>query len=409
MNQKILLTLIIVIYTILLFILYKFFPTIKNNIKWFVGVGTTIIFIVAICIIVFSKEKYTETKPRFVYIVPSYNNKDWYKRNIDSMIYQKNTNWHMIYIDDCSDDGTFDLVKEYLSDKGMMDKCTLIRQDKQYGQAYNRYLAYHLCNDEDVCILLDGDDWLIDDTVLDYLDDFMKREDVDMTYGFFKYFVNGKTKETKKHSDYSKECVLNKTYRDIVAPKNKNWKAVHLRVMKAKYLKNINPFDFLDPNLNMIRCCTDWMESLSCLEQSNGRHKIVDRYLMVYNRDNSVRHKTSYYNKINKDYRKIIEDIIKGIKPYTYSPNKKNIAIVDIEDKNYKHNLSEYLNIKNEYDLLLLPKSKEHMYQNKIKKYDKIIYLQNNNNPIRNNLSKKDNHTINEFYKILESIPKFKK
>ena len=114
MNQKILLTLIIVIYTILLFILYKFFPTIKNNIKWFVGVGTTIIFIVAICIIVFSKEKYTETKPRFVYIVPSYNNKDWYKRNIDSMIYQKNTNWHMIYIDDCSDDGTFDLVKEYL-------------------------------------------------------------------------------------------------------------------------------------------------------------------------------------------------------------------------------------------------------------------------------------------------------
>ena len=203
---------------------------------------------------------------------------------------------------------------------------------------------------------------------LDYLDDFMKRENVDMTYGFFKYFVNGKTKETKKHSDYSKECVLNKTYRDIVAPKNKNWKAVHLRVMKAKYLKNINPFDFLDPNLNMIRCCTDWMESLSCLEQSNGRHKIVDRYLMVYNRDNSVRHKTSYYNKINKDYRKIIEDIIKGIKPYTYSPNKKNIAIVDIEDKNYKHNLSEYLNIKNEYDLLLLPKSKEHMYQNKIKK-----------------------------------------
>ena len=58
----------------------------------------------------FQKENYTH-KPKFIYIVPSYNNKDWYKLNINSMISQKHTNWHMIYIDDCSDDGTFDLVK----------------------------------------------------------------------------------------------------------------------------------------------------------------------------------------------------------------------------------------------------------------------------------------------------------
>ena len=409
MDKTILVTLCIIIYFILLFLLYNFFPKLKNTIKLVIVICITILFIITICIIILQKEGYLNSNPnpKFVYIVPSYNNKDWYKRNIESMISQKNANWHMIYIDDCSDDGTFDLVKEYLSDKGMIDKCTLIRQDKQYGQAYNRYLAYHLCNDEDVCILLDGDDWLIDDTVLDYLEDFMKREDVDMTYGLFKYFVNGKTKDTKKHSDYSKECILNKNYRDIVAPKNKNWKAVHLRVMKAKYLKNISPFDFLDQNLNMIRCATDWVESLSCLEQSNGRHKIVDRYLMVYNRDNSIRHKTSYYNKINKEYRKIIGDKIKNIKPYTYSPNKKNIAIVDIEDKNYKHNLNQYLNIKNDYDLLLLPKSKQDMYNNKINKYNKIIYLKDNLNKIQNELSESDNHIINEFYKIVEPIPKF--
>ena len=407
MDKTILVTLCIIIYFILLFLLYNFFPKLKNTIKLVIGICITILFIITICIIILQKEGYLNSNPKFVYIVPSYNNKDWYKRNIDSMISQKNTNWHMIYIDDCSDDGTFDLVKKYLSDKGMLEKCTLIRQDKQYGQAYNRYLAYHLCNDEDVCILLDGDDWLIDDTVLDYLEDFMKREDVDMTYGFFKYFVNGKTKDTKKHSDYSKECILNKKYRDIVAPKNKNWKAVHLRVMKAKYLKNISPFDFLDPNLNMIRCSTDWVESLSCLEQSNGRHKIVDRYLMVYNRDNSIRYKTSYYNKINKKYRKIIEDKVKNIKPYTYSPNKKNIAIVNIEDPNYKHNLNQYLNIKNDYDLLLLPKSKQYMYNNKINKYNKIIYLKDNLNKIQNELSETDNHIINEFYKIVEPIPKF--
>ena len=128
---------------------------------------------------------------------------------------------------------------------------------------------------------------------------------------------------------------------------------------------------------------------------------------MVYNRDNSIRYKTSYYNKINKKYRKIIGDKIKNIKPYTYSPNKKNIAIVNIEDPNYKHNLNQYLNIKNDYDLLLLPKSKQYMYNNKINKYNKIIYLKNNLNKIQNELSETDNHIINEFYKIVEPIPKF--
>ena len=370
MNQKILLTLIIVIYTILMFILYKFFPKIKNNIKWFVAIGTTIVFITTICIVMFSKETYSEINHRFVYIVPSYNNKDWYKRNIDSMISQKNTNWHMIYIDDCSDDGTFDLVKEYLSDKGMIDKCTLIRQDKKYGQAYNRYLAYHLCNDEDVCILLDGDDWLIDDSVLDYLDDFMKRENVDMTYRNFKYFQNGKITNGYNIEDYSQDIIKNKRYR---ADK---WRGGHLRVIKAKYLKNINPYDFLDLNLNMIKCCTDLVETWASLEQCNGRHKMVDKDLMIYNRDNSVRYNTSEYNKSNKEYRKIIEEKVKTIKPYlNYKKNnKKYLTVINIEHKDYKLNLSKYRHeLEKHSDLLILPNSKVNMYNSIFKKYKKVF------------------------------------
>jgi glycosyltransferase involved in cell wall biosynthesis len=386
MNQKILLTLIIVIYTILMFILYKFFPKIKNNIKWFVAIGTTIVFITTICIVMFSKETYSEINHRFVYIVPSYNNKDWYKRNIDSMISQKNTNWHMIYIDDCSDDGTFDLVKEYLSDKGMIDKCTLIRQDKKYGQAYNRYLAYHLCNDEDVCILLDGDDWLIDDSVLDYLDDFMKRENVDMTYRNFKYFQNGKITNGYNIEDYSQDIIKNKRYR---ADK---WRGGHLRVIKAKYLKNINPYDFLDLNLNMIKCCTDLVETWASLEQCNGRHKMVDKDLMIYNRDNSVRYNTSEYNKSNKEYRKIIEEKVKTIKPYlNYKKNnKKYLTVINIEHKDYKLNLSKYRHeLEKHSDLLILPNSKVNMYNSIFKKYKKVFYL-NDYRDYSYNLDKKN-------------------
>src|SRR3989304_2120498 len=50
----------------------------------------------------------------FVVIVPSYNNKDWYQKNLDSIFMQKYTNYHVVYIDDVSTDGTGDLVEKYV-------------------------------------------------------------------------------------------------------------------------------------------------------------------------------------------------------------------------------------------------------------------------------------------------------
>ena len=32
-------------------------------------------------------------------------------------------------------------------------------------QAYSRYIAFKLCDDDEICCLLDGDDWLYDENV----------------------------------------------------------------------------------------------------------------------------------------------------------------------------------------------------------------------------------------------------
>ena len=52
----------------------------------------------------------------FVFIIPSYNNEKYYKKNLDSVINQTYKNWRIIYIDDASTDNTFELVKKYRSD-----------------------------------------------------------------------------------------------------------------------------------------------------------------------------------------------------------------------------------------------------------------------------------------------------
>jgi glycosyltransferase involved in cell wall biosynthesis len=48
---------------------------------------------------------------KFVFIIPSYNNSDWYEYNIKSIAKQHYDNWRAIYIDDASTDGTLKLLK----------------------------------------------------------------------------------------------------------------------------------------------------------------------------------------------------------------------------------------------------------------------------------------------------------
>ena len=52
----------------------------------------------------------------FVIVCASYNNKDWYRWNLDSLINQDYKNYHIMYIDDFSTDGTGALVAKYIQE-----------------------------------------------------------------------------------------------------------------------------------------------------------------------------------------------------------------------------------------------------------------------------------------------------
>ena len=57
------------------------------------------------------KNRQIKKNINFVIVIPSYNNAQWYKRNLDSVFAQTYKNFSVIYLDDCSPDGTGQLVK----------------------------------------------------------------------------------------------------------------------------------------------------------------------------------------------------------------------------------------------------------------------------------------------------------
>ena len=304
----------------------------------------------------------------FVFIIPSYNNELWIERNLISVLSQIYKHWRIIYINDFSTDKTHEKFNIIM--KNHLDKCIYLENSKKYGQAFNRYRAYNMCDDNEYCVMLDGDDWLSNKYVLQYLSIFIQMHDLDVTYGKFKWFLDNKVQSYSGPKDYSQEVIHNKAYR------KDSWRGMHLRVIKAQHLKFINAMDFIQDNGDFIICCTDLVESFACLELCKGRHKMVNEILMIYNKDNSVAYTTSHYNDTDKELKKQIQDKVRGQAPYLTNIRKDSVIIIDIEEKKYKELLLKY---KKDYmaknDLLLVIGNEIHFYINKLNQYNNIQYM----------------------------------
>jgi len=247
---------------------------------------------------------------KFVFIIPSYNNVDWYIYNIKSIVKQQYDNWRAIYIDDASTDGTLKLVRDYVKSLDLTQKFTYIQNPKKLGPAGSRYQGYIQIFDDEICCMLDGDDWLYGDNVLDILN-YIYNKGYNCTYG--SYFNTGIPENLipRPPSDYSDHIHKNKLYRTQA---KKNFIASHLRTMRANLIKDINPHKYLKLNNEWVQVCTDMAEMFYVLEKKETRHKFIQLPLYVYNFHNSIRYDTSYVHKDKekgvREYRKNVMEFI---------------------------------------------------------------------------------------------------
>jgi glycosyltransferase involved in cell wall biosynthesis len=132
-----------------------------------------------------------------VIVVPSYNNKDWYQRNLTSILQQEYRNFRVIYIDDCSPDGTAQLVEEFLKEHDHDHRVTLIKNKERRGALCNHWMAIQMIPDHVIVVHCDGDDWFGDcfnnpnPYVLQRINLEYQDPDVWLTYGQYVCFPSG--------------------------------------------------------------------------------------------------------------------------------------------------------------------------------------------------------------------------
>lgn len=126
-----------------------------------------------------------------VIITCSYNNAPWVEQNLDSIFSQDYINFRLLYVDDCSGDGTAELVQAYIEKNDLQNKVTLIANKGRQLKCHNIYNACHSCNDQEIIVILDGDDWFDNPKVLKNINQAYLGSDVWFTYGQSKFYPTG--------------------------------------------------------------------------------------------------------------------------------------------------------------------------------------------------------------------------
>ncbi len=223
-----------------------------------------------------------------VIVTPSYNNKQWYKKNLDSIFAQKYLNYKLIYIDDCSTDGTYELVHDYICKRGQEDRVILLHNDTRRYALANVYTAIHqYCKDTDITIVLDADDWLANDQVLSYINKIYTDENIWITYGQIREYPRGGggCREISRH------IVQRNAFR-----KEAHWPYFpsHLHTFYAGLFKQIKKEDLMYKG-DFFPMTYDLAMMFPMLEMARDGHiKFIRDVLVIYNLANSLNaHKVS--------------------------------------------------------------------------------------------------------------------
>src|SRR5579863_2332455 len=223
-----------------------------------------------------SDNSYPE-KP-FVIVIPSYNNQKWYIRNLQSVLSQNYSNFRVIYTDDCSPDHTGDLVEEYLAQYDFDEKISLIKNITRRGALHNLYTMIHSCDDDEIIVTLDGDDWFPDNDVLTRLNTVYSSDEIWLTYGQFQLHPSKIRGWACSMPDY---IVENNAFRDF------QHLPTHLRTFYAWLFKKIKTEDLLYVG-NFYPMTWDQVMMFPMIEMAGERNKFISDIMYIYNDENNI-------------------------------------------------------------------------------------------------------------------------
>lgn len=172
----------------------------------------------------------------FSIVISTRNSAPYIKKCLDSAIFQKHPNYEIIFIDAQSDDGTYEIAKQY---QNKTNNIKILQNETRKYQGENIKIGTEISRPNSIIVTLDGDDWFPHDQVLSRVQEEYQKKDCWMTYG--RYIESPYRDVSALYQEYPLEIRRNKLFRKY------NWQATHLRTFKRELFLKIKEQDLKDP------------------------------------------------------------------------------------------------------------------------------------------------------------------
>lgn len=257
-------------------------------------------FLGSIAVFLMSSLVWSYPEKPMVVIIPSYNNAQWCQKNITSVLDQQYQNYRVIYIDDCSADRTADYVEQLVKQLGQEHRFTLIRNKERHGALENLYNAIYSCDDNEIIVTLDGDDWFAHPRVLQRLNKVYSEHEV--------WITHGKMKEVPGGWDgwcipIPNDIVKKNAFRTFRCPS-------HLRTFYTWLFKKIKRED-LQYEGEFFKMTWDQAMMFPMMEMAGDHHAYINEILYIYNKITPLND-----NKVDPELQRKLERIIRNKQPY---------------------------------------------------------------------------------------------
>jgi len=293
-----------------------------------------------------NQEDFTDisTKPEnnIIVVSPFYNASKFLERCIKSVASQDYDNYTHFLIDDMSDDNSLSVAFKILNDlpSSIKSKFVLLQNKTKKYALRNQVEIIQQLDDEGIVVLLDGDDWLVNNPDIFNIINNEYNSGAEFTYGSCHSLADSIDLIAQPYPNYVHE---DKSYREYLF----NWGMpyTHLRTFKTELFNKVSQDNFMDENGEFYRAGGDNALFYPLIEACSDYRNIrpLQQVLYVYNDLNKLNDYKVNPVEQNKNAEKIrnrtidISDI--------YAVNKIKESIVDKVRDHDKEALALYKNI----------------------------------------------------------------
>ena len=218
-----------------------------------------------------------------VILTTSYNCEKFIEKSLFSIMSQRYQDFTCYITDDVSTDNTVNIVRETIKND---PRFILIENKTKFFQPgnYDQIITSRNIDGEEICVEVDGDDWLPDSNVFTRINEVYKDKDVWMTSGSFRYH-DGRPGFANPPTNFSNV-------------RKQTFTLSHLRTWKSWLWKKIKHEDLRDENNNYWNVAGDLSFMFPMFEMSGEKHyRFLSDINYIYNESNPINdHKVNMSN-----------------------------------------------------------------------------------------------------------------